>query len=34
MHIEFLDHLIVGRQGFFSLREQEAWLWKQHEFLE
>lgn len=34
MQIELLDHLIVGRQGFCSLREQEAWLWKQHEFLE
>lgn len=32
MQIELLDHLILGRECFISLREQEAWLWK-HEFL-
>ena len=32
MQIELLDHLILGRECFLSLREQEAWLWN-HEFL-
>lgn len=34
MQIELLDHVIVGRQRYTSLREQESWLWKHHDVLE
>lgn len=28
MQIELLDHVIIGRNQFVSLRERESWLWK------
>jgi len=34
MQIELLDHVIVGRNAYVSLREREAWLWNQHDILE
>lgn len=34
MQIELLDHLILGHQDFYSLRERESWLWNTHDILE
>lgn len=34
MQIELLDHVIVGRTHYTSLREQQSWLWKHHDILE
>lgn len=34
MQIELLDHIIIGRRAFSSLRERESWLWKQYDILE
>ncbi len=34
MGINLLDHLILGRQDFYSLRERESWLWNTHDVLE
>lgn len=34
MQIALMDHVIVGRSGYYSLRERENWLWNNNELLE
>lgn len=34
MQIELMDHVILGRSGYYSLRERENWLWNKHDILE
>lgn len=34
MQIELMDHVILGRKSYYSLRERENWLWKKHDILE
>ena len=34
MQIELMDHVILGRSGYYSLRERENWLWNKDDNLE
>lgn len=34
MQIPLLDHVVLGRARYYSLREQEAWLWNNNDTLE
>lgn len=34
MQIELMDHVIIGRAGYYSLRERENWLWINNDILE
>lgn len=34
MQMELLDHVILGRSSYYSLRERENWLWTNNDILE